>query len=138
MQEIIDFSQFVEIKLEKARTIKLLPSPKSKENTRQVLTAFRPSKKLPLANCSETIEVHAKLSPEEARVIANIYTDIINVNMPNASEPILLEIYKLNTIPIPVIIKEVHVKSNPFIKKIFVFFKISPFNLYEGLFLICI
>ena len=96
----------------------------------QVLTSFRPLKKFPLANCSETIEVHAKFNPEVAKVIANIYTDIIRLKTPNASEPILLEIYKLNTMPMPLVMKEVQVKSIPLIKKTFVFFKISPFNIY--------
>ena len=96
----------------------------------QVLTAFNPSKKLPLENCSETIHVHARLNPEVAKVIAKEYTDITKLNAPTASAPILLEIYILNTIPILFIIKAVIVRIAPFIRKIFVFLKISPLNRY--------
>ena len=70
MQEIIEFSQCRVIKFEKSKTSKLLPNPNSKENKRQLFTAFKPSKKFPFANCSETIQVQARLNPEVARVIA--------------------------------------------------------------------
>ena len=128
--DIIHFSQTSEIKLENNKTKKLLPNPNKRENRRQLLTAFKPSKKFPFANCSETMQVQARLNPEVARVIANIYTDMTKLNTPTASEPILLETYKLNTIPILFMIKAVIVKIKPFIRKIFVFFKISPFNKY--------
>ena len=109
---------------------KLLPKPKNAENKRQLLTALKPSKKFPLANCSETRRVQARLNPEVASVVANIYTDMTKLKVPTASEPILLEMYKLNSIPILFIKKAVIIKINPFMRKIFVFFKISPFNLY--------
>lgn len=56
---------------EKNKINKLLPSPNSKEKKRQLLTAFKPLKKFPFVNCSETRQVQARLSPEVANVIAN-------------------------------------------------------------------
>ena len=87
----MDFSQFWEIVLEKNSTKMLLSSPSSNENKRQLLTAFKPSKKFPLANCSETMHVQARPNPEVAKVIENIYTDMTRLNIPIASDPILLE-----------------------------------------------
>lgn len=111
---------------EKNKTKILLPSPNSAEKTRQLLTAFKPSKKLFLANCSETRHVQARLNPEVAKVMANRYTDITRLNTPTASDPILLEMYKLNIIPILFIMNDVMVRIVPLMKKIFVFFKVSP------------
>ena len=65
-----------------------------------------------------------------ATVTKNIYTDMTRLKIPTASAPILLETYKLKTMPIALIIKPVDVKISPFIKNIFVFFKISPLNRY--------
>ncbi len=53
--EIIEFNQISEIASEKSKTRELLPNPKSKEKSKQAFTAFNPSKKFFLANCSETI-----------------------------------------------------------------------------------
>lgn len=58
--------------LENTITERELPNPNNKENRRQLLTAFKPSKKFPFANCSETIQVQARLNPEVAKVMANI------------------------------------------------------------------
>lgn len=69
----------------------LLPKPKNIANKIQLLTAFRPSKKFPFANSLDTKHVQARLSPEVASVIKNIYTDITREKTPTASEPILFE-----------------------------------------------
>ena len=63
MQDILEFSQVLTIILEEANNILPAPTPKHTANKRQLLTAFKPSKKFPLANCSETIHVQARLSP---------------------------------------------------------------------------
>lgn len=60
------------------------------------------------------------------------------LNTPTASEPILLEMYRLNIIPILFMTKAVIVKIIPLIKKIFVFFKISPLNKYDFFMQICV
>ena len=44
------------------------------------------------------------------------------LNTPTASEPILFDTYKLNTIPMALMINKVTVNMIPFIKKIFVLF----------------
>ena len=59
------------MRLENIKTIKLLPNPNNSENKMQLRTAFKPSKKFPLANSSETIQVQARLKPEVAKVTAN-------------------------------------------------------------------
>ena len=123
---------------EKNKINKLLPSPNSKEKKRQLLTAFKPFKKFPFVNCSETRQVQARLSPEVANVIANKYTDMTKLNTPTASEPILLEMYRLNIIPMLFMTKAEIVKIIPLIKKIFVFFKISPLNKYDFFMQICV
>lgn len=99
----------------------------------QLFTAFNPLTNLLLANCSETIQVQARPIPDVVIVTKNMYTDITKPKVPTASEPILLEIYKLNTILILRIIIAVKVKIIPLIKKIFVRFKISPLNKYDYL-----
>jgi len=60
-------------------------------NKIQLLTAFRPLKKLLLANSSETIQVQARPRPEVQIVTKNIYADITKLKVPTASEPILFE-----------------------------------------------
>ena len=76
------------------------------------------------------MHVQAIANPEVAKVTANKYTDITKLNTPTASDPILLEIYKLNTMPMLFIMKAVIVNIIPLIKKIFVFLKISPLKRY--------
>ena len=68
----MDFNQFWEIISAKNINIKELPNPKKSEKYMQDLTAFKPSKKFCLANCSETIQVHAIPKPEVVIVIKNI------------------------------------------------------------------
>ena len=136
--DIAEFSQLLEITFANNITSNPLPNPNIKENRRELLTAFNPSKKFSLENCSETIQVQARLNPEVARITKNIYTDITKLNVPTASEQILLAIYRLNAIPILFIIREVIVRIVPLIKKIFVLFKISPFNKYVFDIQICI
>ena len=81
----------MEIIFDKRIIKRLLPKPKNIANKTQLLTAFRPSKKFPFANCYDTKYVQARLRPEVASVIKNIYTDITRENTPTASEPILFE-----------------------------------------------
>jgi len=46
---------------------------------------------------------------------------------PTASEPILFDTYKLNNMPMLLMMNAVRVKTKPLIRKIFVFLKLSPF-----------
>ena len=133
LEDITDLSHILEIILENIKTMKLHVNPKISENIIQLFTAFKPLTKLHFANCSDTIQVHARPIPDVVIVTKNIYTDITKPKVPTASEPILLEIYKLNIILILLIIIAVKVKIIPLIKKIFVLFKISPFNNYDSI-----
>ena len=94
MEDIIDFSQILDIMFANIKTRKLVPNPKIKANIIELFTAFRPSKKFFWANCSETMQVQARLRPEVAIVTTNIYTDITKLKTPTASEPIFFETYK--------------------------------------------
>lgn len=133
LEDITDLSHILEIVLENIKTVKLHPKPKSSENNIQLFTAFKPLKKLLFANCSDTIQVQARPIPDVVIVTKNIYTDITKPKVPTASEPILLETYKLNIILILRMIIAVNVKIIPLIKNIFVLFKISPLNKYDDL-----
>ena len=68
---------------------------------------------------STIIRVTEILIPEVARVIKNIYTDIIKLKAPRASAPTFLEIYILKEKATNLIKNEVIVNNKPFIKKIF-------------------
>ena len=79
-------------------------------------------------NSSATILVDAKLIPELAIVIANIYTDIISPNSPIDSLPILLATYMSKNIEQELIINEVTINITVLNKKICIFFNyLSPF-----------
>ena len=130
LQETIDFNQFCEITSENNKTIKPLPIPNIKENIMQLLTALNPLKKFSFENSSETIQVQARLKPEVAKVTAKRYTDITKLNTPTASEPILVDIYRLKAVPILFIINAQKVNIAPLIKNIFVLLKIPPLNKY--------
>ena len=101
--------------------------PSSKLKIMHSFTAFWAPFSFFLAFSSEAILVTAKLIPEEARVIANVYTDIISWKIPTPSAPILFEIYTLNIIPILCISIAVAVKIVTFIIKSLAFLKLSPY-----------
>ena len=70
MGEILFCNQTLAMVLEKIKTTQLLVMPKNKANKWQLFTAFRPSRKFPFVNCSETRLVQAKFKPEVASVTA--------------------------------------------------------------------
>ena len=76
------------------------------------------------ASSSEIIQVVARDIPEFAIVMKKLYTDITRVNIPSASEPILFEIYILNTKPRPLTKRVDKLKKKPFTKISFDFLKI--------------
>lgn len=69
--------------------------------------------------------MQARLRPDVAIVIKNIYTDIIRLNNPVASAPILFETYILNIIEMLLVRIAVIVSIRPLIIN---FFTLSPFN----------
>ena len=125
-EETILFNQVWEIKSDDSITIMLLIKLTDRANKIQSFTILKLFIKLSFESSFETREVHARFKPEVARVIANMYTDIISPNTPIASVPILFEVYNPNAIPILLIAIFVTVSIEPLIKNFFVLFKISP------------
>lgn len=78
-----------------------------------------------VAKFSETKYVQARLRPDVAIVTKNKYTDIIRLNKPVASEPILFETYILNIMEMLLVSRAVIVSIRPLIIN---FFTLSPFN----------
>ena len=82
------------------------------------------------ANSSETTLVDAIFIPAAERVIPKRYTDIIKLNTPNASSPILLVIYTLNPTPINCKIKVLTKVIKLLITNIFSLFKVHHLKKY--------
>lgn len=131
---IIYNGNFVILFLKQTLTIKLelissnidAKIPKQKLSIKHSNIAFFEPLKFPFAFSSDTILVAVRLIPDVAIVIKKENTDIINVNKPIPSAPILLDIYTLKKIDILCITIDVRVNITVFIINNFALLKKTP------------